>query len=207
MNWIDYIIFSTLFFAALFGLGSGPIIQVLRIIGLFFSFFLAIIFYETLGKVLQGTFTVLTSYLVGYFIILFVSCVITYIIIDVIRRLLGEMAGGGGLRLFGGILGVLKGLIFCGAIIVGLSSFASVTVRMVINTSKTAPQIGKGMLTISSVIPKDILAKVKESEEETMLPIDGKPKKSAVKKEKKPVKPDKTRNKIIEEAEENIVPS
>ncbi|HJW85785.1 MAG TPA: CvpA family protein [Candidatus Brocadiaceae bacterium] len=206
MNWIDYIIFSTLFFAALFGLGSGPIIQVLRIIGLFFSFFLAIIFYETLGKVLQGTFTVLTSYLVGYFIILFVSCVITYIIIDVIRRLLGEMTVGVGLRLFGGILGVLKGLIFCGAIIVGLSSFASVTVRMVINTSKTAPQIGKGMLTIASVIPKDILAKVKESEEETMLPIDGKPKKSAVKKDKKPVKPDKTRNKIIEEAEENIVP-
>ncbi|MEK7733241.1 MAG: CvpA family protein [Planctomycetota bacterium] len=204
MNWIDYIIFSTLFFAALFGLGSGPIIQALRIIGLFFSFFLAIIFYETLGKVLQGTFTVLTSYLVGYFIILFVSCVITYIIIDVIRRLLGEMAVGVGLRLLGGILGVLKGLIFCGAIIVGLSSFASVTVQMVTNTSKTAPQIGKGMLTIASVIPKDILAKIKDSEEETMLPIDGKPKKSAVKKDKKS---DKTRNKIIEEAEKNIVPS
>lgn len=204
MNWIDYIIFSMLFFAALFGLGSGPIIQVLRIVGLFVSFFLAIIFYETLGKVLQGTFTVLTSYLVGYFIILFVSCVIAYIIIDVIRRLLGEMTVGVGLRLLGGILGVLKGLIFCGAIIVGLSSFGSVTVRMVINTSKTAPQIGNGMLAIASVIPKDIAEKMKASEDEAMLPIDGKPKKSAGKKDKKP---DKTRNKIIEEAEKNIVPT
>ncbi len=210
MNWIDYLIFTTLFFAALFGLGSGPIIQALRIIGLFVSFFLAIVFYETLGKVLQGTFTILTSYLVGYFIIFFVSCVVAYIIIDVIRRLLGEMTVGVGLRLFGGILGVLKGLIFCGAIIVGISSFSSATVRMVTNTSKTAPQIGKGMLTIASIIPKDILAKIKDSEEETnetMLPIDGKPKKSAVKKDKKPVKPDKTRNKIIEEGEKNIVPS
>lgn len=206
MNWIDYIIFTMLFFAALFGLGSGPIIQVLRIIGLFFSFFSAIIFYETLGKVLQGTFTIMTSYLVGYFIIFSVSCVITYIIIDVIRRLLGEMTVGVGLRLLGGILGVLKGLAFCGAIIVGLSSFASVTVQMVTNTSKTAPQIGKGMLTIASVIPQDILAKVRESEEETMLPIDGRPKKSTGKKDKKPAKPDKTRNKTIEESEENIVP-
>ena len=210
MNWIDYTIFTTLFFAALFGLGSGPIIQVLRIIGLFISFFLAIIFYETLGKVLQGTFSLLTAYLVGYFIILFVSFVVAYIIIDIIRRLLGEMSIGVGLRMLGGILGILKGLIFCGAIIVGILSFSSNTVRMVTNTSKTAPQIGKGMQTIASIIPKDILTKMKDSDEETnetTSPKEEKPKKSTVKKDKKPAKSDKTYNKIIEEGEKNIAPS
>lgn len=206
MNWIDYTIFATLIFAALFGLASGPIIQILRIIGLSISFFLAIIFCETLGRVLQGTFSTLTAYLVSYFIIFFVSCVVAYIIIDIMRRLLGEMSVGVGLRLLGGILGILKGLIFCGAIIMGILSFSSKNVQVVANSSKTASQIGKGMQTIASIVPRDVLIKMKDSEEETQetqSPKEGKAKKSAGKKDKEPIKSDKAHDK---ENEEDIVP-
>jgi len=209
MNWIDYTIFSTLFFAALFGLGSGPIIQMLRIIGVFFSFFLAIIFYETLGKVLQGVFPILTAYLVGYFIIFFVASIITYIIIDVIRRLLGEMTVGIGLRMLGGVLGIIKGLVFCGAIILGILSFSSNTTQMVTKTSKTAVQIGNAMQTIVSIVPKDILDKMNGAEEETKETKPskgGKAKKSADKKSKEPVKSDKSRDKENENNEEGVVP-
>lgn len=209
MNWIDYTIFTTLFFAALFGLASGPVIQLLRIIGIFISFFTAIIFYEALGRVLQGTFSTLTAYLVSYFIIFFVAIAIVYIIIDVLRRLLGEMAGGMGLRLLGGILGILKGLVFCGVIILGILSFSSSTVQMVTKTSKTASQIGKGMQTIAAIVPRDILDKMKGGNEETKKtkPTKGrKSKKSADKKDKEPVKADTASDEENEIIEEYIVP-
>lgn len=210
MNWIDYTIFTTLFFAALFGLASGPVIQLLRIIGVFVSFFTAIIFYETLGRVLQGTFSTLTAYLVSYFIIFFVAIAIVYIIIDVLRRLMGEMAVGMGLRLLGGILGILKGLVFCGAIILGILSFSSNTVQMVTKTSKTASQIGKGMQTIAAIVPRDILDKMKNGDEETKETKSTKgrkSKKSADKKAKKePVKSDTARDEENEIIEEYIVP-
>lgn len=209
MNWIDYTIFTTLFFAALFGLASGPIIQMLRVVGLFISFFLAVIFCETLGKILQGTFPTLTAYLVSYFIIYFVSCIVAYIIVNIIRRLLGEMSIGLGLRLLGGIFGVLKGLVFCGAIIVGILLFSSKNIQTVTNSSKTASQIGDGMQAIASIVPRDVLSKMNDSEEETreiQSPKEGKARKSATKKDKKPVKSDKARDEIIEESEEDIVP-
>ncbi len=128
MNWIDYTIFTLVFFAAIFGLSSGPVIQCIRIVCLLISFFTAVFFYGILSNILRGV--------------------------------------GIGLRLFGGLLGIIKGIIFCGVIIFGVLSFCSKPTSDKIATSKIATQIGKGMQTMVSLIPESIPNKIRGDEEE-----------------------------------------
>ena len=51
---------------------------------------------------------------------------------------------GFGLRLFGALLGILKGLVFCGVIIFGVLLFCTKPTCDKVNASKIASQIGKG---------------------------------------------------------------
>lgn len=86
---------------------------------------------------------------------------VTYILTDLVKRILGKWEVGIGLRLFGGLLGILKGLIFCGVIIFGVLLFCSKPICDKVHASKIATQIGKGMQTIVSVIPENISDKIK----------------------------------------------
>src|SRR5574337_1694366 len=178
MNWIDYTIFIVLFFAAILGLANGPVIQFLRIGCLLISFFTAIFFHGILSNMLKGIFTLLTANLLSYFIIFGVAFIITYILTDIVKRLIGQWSMGVGLRLFGALLGILKGLVFCGVIIFGVLLFCSKSTCNKVNTSKIAAQIGKGMQTIVSVIPENVSSKIKgytESIKKKNLSKDTKP--------------------------------
>ena len=80
---------------------------------------------------------------------------------------------------------------------------------MVTKTSKTASQIGKGMQTIAAIVPRDILDKMKNGDEETKETKSTKgrkSKKSADKKDKEPVKADTASDEEDEIIEEFIVP-
>lgn len=160
MIWIDYIIFVTLFFAALFGLASGPALQFLRIVCLFISFFAALFLYSILSNILKGIFTVSTANLLGYFVVFGVVFIGMFIITDIIKRITGKWNPGMGLGLFGGLLGIIKGLVFCGIIIFGVLSFCSKSSCEKINASKVATQIEKGMQTVVSIIPKNVSDKI-----------------------------------------------
>ncbi|OHB46506.1 MAG: hypothetical protein A2099_03045 [Planctomycetes bacterium GWF2_39_10] len=160
MIWIDYIIFVTLFFAALFGLASGPALQFLRIVCLFISFFAAIFLYSILSNILKGIFTVSTANLLGYFVIFGIAFIGMFIITDIIKRIMGKWNTGIGLRLFGGLLGIIKGLVFCGIIIFGVLLFCSKPTCDRIDNSKVATQIAKGMQTVVSIIPKNVSNKI-----------------------------------------------
>lgn len=161
MNWIDYSIFAVLFFATIFGLASGPLLQFLRIGSLLISFFTALFFYGILSNFLKGIFTLYTANLLSYFVIFGVAFMATYILTDLVKRIMGKWEMGMGLRLFGGLLGILKGLVFCGVIIFGILLFSSKSTCDRVNASKIAAQIGKGMQTIVSVIPESISSKIK----------------------------------------------
>jgi uncharacterized membrane protein required for colicin V production len=157
MNWIDYTIFVILFFSAILGLVSGPILQFFRISSLFISFFTAFFFHGILRKILDGIFSPSTGNLLSYFIIFGAAFIITYIFIDIVKRLTGTWKMGFGFRLLGASLGIIKGIVFCGIIIFGILLFCSKPTQDKVNNSKIAAHIGKGMHTVVSVIPESIL--------------------------------------------------
>lgn len=161
MNWIDYTIFAILFFSMVFGFASGPVLQFLRIGCLFVSFLTALFFYDVLSNFLKGIFTLSTANVLGYFVIFGVAFMVTYILTDLVKRILGKWTIGMGLRLFGGLMGILKGLVFCGVIIFGVLSFCGKPTCDRVHTSKVATQIEKGMRTIISTIPENVSSKIK----------------------------------------------
>ncbi|HHT9138569.1 MAG TPA: CvpA family protein [Candidatus Wunengus sp. YC60] len=183
MNWIDYTIFVILFFAMALGLASGPVLQLLRIGCLLVSFFAAIFFHSILGSVMKGIFTPSTANLLSYFVVFSVAFIATYIITDVLKRIMGRWEMGFGLRLFGALLGILKGLVFCGVIIFGVLLFCTKPTCDTVNASKIASQIGKGMQTIVSVVPESVSNKVRGYAEEI--------RKKKLSKDAKPEKPNK----------------
>ncbi|MBI2472018.1 MAG: CvpA family protein [Planctomycetes bacterium] len=183
MNWIDYTIFVVLFFATALGLASGPVLQLLRIGCLLVSFFAAIFFHSILGNFMKGIFTPSTASLLSYFVVFGVAFIATYIITDVLKRIMGRWKMGFGLRLFGALLGILKGLVFCGVIIFGVLLFCTRPTCDTVNASKIASQIGKGMQTIVSVVPESVSNKVRGYAEEI--------RKKKLSKDAKPEKPNK----------------
>ncbi len=160
MSWIDYTVFIILFFSAILGLVSGPVLQFFRIGCLFISFFTTFFFHGILSSILSGIFSPSSGKLLSYFIIFGTAFVITYIFTDILKRIMINWKMGMGLRLFGALLGITKGIVFCGVIIFGTLSFCSEPTHDKINDSKIASYIGKGMYTIVSVIPESISSKV-----------------------------------------------
>ena len=94
MNWIDYTIFAVLFFAAAFGLASGPALQLLKIGCLLLSFFAAIFFHSILVGILKGIFTPSTAGLLSYFIVFGVAFIATYILTDIPKEDNGRVEDG-----------------------------------------------------------------------------------------------------------------
>ena len=181
MNWIDYTIFAVLFFSTALGLASGPVLQLLRIGCLLLSFFAAIFFHGILVGILKGIFTPSTASLLSYFIVFGVAFIATYIFTDILKRIMGRWKMGFGLRLFGALLGILKGLVFCGVIIFGVLLFCAKPTCDKVNASKIANQIGKGMQTMVSIVPESVSNKVRGYAEEIKkkkLSKDAKPEKS-----------------------------
>jgi len=181
MNWIDYTIFAVLFFSTALGLASGPVLQLLRIGCLLLSFFAAIFFHSILVGILKTIFTPSTASLISYFAVFGVAFIATYIFTDILKRIMGRWKMGFGLRLFGALLGILKGLVFCGVIIFGVLLFCAKPTCDTVNASKIANQIGKGMQTIVSVVPESVSNKVRGYAEEIRkkkLSKDAKPEKS-----------------------------
>jgi uncharacterized membrane protein required for colicin V production len=183
MNWIDYTIFAVLFFSTALGLASGPVLQLLRIGCLLVSFFAAIFFHSILGSAMKGIFTPATANLLSYFIVFGVAFIATYIFTDILKRVMERWKIGFGLRLFGALLGILKGLVFCGVVIFGVLLFCAKPTCDKVNTSKIASQIGRGMQTIVSVVPESVSNKVRGYAEEI--------KKKKLSKDAKPEKADK----------------
>ncbi|MBM4066367.1 MAG: CvpA family protein [Planctomycetes bacterium] len=181
MNWIDYTIFAVLFFSTAMGLASGPVLQLFRICCLLLSFFAAIFFHSILVGILKTIFTPSTASLISYFFVFGVAFIATYIFTDILKRIMGRWKMGFGLRLFGALLGILKGLVFCGVIIFGVLLFCAKPTCDTVNASKIASQIGKGMQTIVSVVPESVSNKVRGYAEEIRrkkLSKDAKPEKS-----------------------------
>ena len=180
MNWIDYTIFAVLFFSTALGLASGPVLQLLRIGCLLVSFFAAIFFHVILVGILKGIFTPPTAGLLSYFIVFGVAFIATYILTDILKRIMGRWKMGFGLRLFGALLGILKGLVFCGVVIFGVLLFCAKPTCDKVNASRIASHIGKGMQTIVSIVPESVSNKVRGYAEEIRkkkLPKDAKPEK------------------------------
>ena len=178
MTWIDYSIFAVLFFAAAFGFTGGPLLQLLRIIGLAASFFVAVFFYSVLGSRLNGIFTPSTADLLSYFIVFALAFIAAYIVTDVLRRVIGKWVLGIGLRLLGTILGILKGLVFCGVIIFGIVSFCGKPACSAVRASPTACAVEKGMQAIVSVVPQSAIISIKgyvEKMKEDKKPKETKP--------------------------------
>lgn len=165
MNWIDYIICGVLVIAVISGLNSGPIFQFLRICSILLSFLVAFFFYDIPANILGKFISPDTLATLSYFLLFGLTFIITYIFTDVIRRFTGKWTPGVGLRLLGGLLGILKGFIFCGAIIFGIMVLNVKPADNRINSSWLAYYIGKGMQATVSMIPEDFSNKIKKYKE------------------------------------------
>lgn len=162
MHWIDYSIFTVVFFAIVFGLAGGPFLQFLRIGCLLISFFAALLFHDILSNLLKGIFTPSTAGLLGYFTIFGVAFMATYILTDLIKKIIGKWEMGMGIRLLGGMLGILKGCIFSGVIIHGVLLFCSETTCDMVRASKVATQIEKGMRSLVFIIPENFSERIRD---------------------------------------------
>lgn len=166
MNWIDYTVVTVLFFFAMAGLFNGPVTQLIKIVCVVISFFVAFIFFDILSNILQRVFTSSMSNLLSYFVIFGVAFIITHIVTDIIKKILRGWDMGFGLRLFGALLGGISGLVFCGAVIFGVLLFSSKPTIEKVNTSKIANRIGEGMQAVVSLVPPDTLRRIRGYKED-----------------------------------------
>ncbi|MCF6149512.1 MAG: CvpA family protein [Candidatus Kuenenia sp.] len=166
MNWIDITIFVVLCISIIFGFIDGPICQFLRISSLFISFCAALFYNAIISNIFKNVFSVSLNNILSYFIIFALVALITTIIADFPKNMIDNLKIGSWYNLFGAVLGLVKGTIFCGAIIFGILSLCNKPACEVIYTSKVATAIGNGMQNIASITSNSFLSKMRKNNNE-----------------------------------------
>ncbi|MBM4055189.1 MAG: CvpA family protein [Planctomycetes bacterium] len=167
MNWIDITIFAILCISIIFGFVDGPICQFLRISSLLISFCAAFFYHASISNIFNNVFSVSLNNVLSYFIIFGLVALITTIVADFPKNMIDNLKIGSWYNLLGAVLGLVKGTIFCGAIIFGILSLCNKPACEAINTSKVATAIGSGMQNIASITSNSFLKKIRKNNLET----------------------------------------
>jgi membrane protein required for colicin V production len=117
MNWLDIILLVLLVVPTLIGLKIGIIKAVLTVIGIIVGVVLAGRFYEPLANVLSFISNEGVAKIVAFAIILIVVMILAAIGATLIKKVISAVLLGWVNRLGGAILGLLLGIIFCGALL------------------------------------------------------------------------------------------
>ena len=115
MTWFDFSLLGVLVLTTLFGVWNGLWWQVYRIISLVFAYILSVRFHSIGDKLCEKVLDEKTAKVVGCILVFVVVIGTTYLFGKLIREALGTKPGIRG-RVFGGILGLAKGVLICSVV-------------------------------------------------------------------------------------------
>lgn len=159
MTGFDIVALTVVGLTVALGLWKGLAVQVFGLTGLILGYILSVRYYLNAAKLLpdinQGTARI------AGFLAIFIACIIAAFILG---RLLGKLLKIAGLgwanRLFGGVLGLLKGTLIVSVIMVVLVAFLP-SDSVMMKQSVTVPYLVSITRLFGAAIPEDIKAKYK----------------------------------------------
>lgn len=159
MTGFDIVALSVIGLTVALGLWKGLAVQVFGLAGLILGYILSVKYYLSAAKLLpdisQGTARI------AGFLAIFIACILAAFILG---RLLGKLLKIAGLgwanRLFGGVLGLLKGTLIISVIMVVLVAFLP-SDSVMMKQSVTVPYLVSVTRLFGAAIPDDIKAKYK----------------------------------------------
>lgn len=159
MTGFDIVALSVIGLTVALGLWKGLAVQVFGLAGLILGYILSVKYYLSAAKLLpdisQGTARI------AGFLAIFIACIIAAYILG---RLFGKLLKIAGLgwanRLFGGVLGLLKGTLIVSVIMVVLVAFLP-SDSVMMKQSVTVPYLVSVTRLFGAAIPEDIKARYK----------------------------------------------
>jgi len=159
MTGFDIVALSVIGLTVALGLWKGLAVQVFGLAGLILGYILSVKYYLSAARLLpdisQGTARI------AGFLAIFIACIIAAYILG---RLLGKLLKIAGLgwanRLFGGVLGLLKGTLIVSVIMVVLVAFLP-SDSVMMKQSVTVPYLVSVTRLFGAAIPEDIKARYK----------------------------------------------
>ena len=159
MTGFDIVALSIIGLTVALGLWKGLAVQVFGLAGLILGYILSVKYYLSAAKLLPDI-SQWTARIAG-FLGIFIVCIIAAFILG---RLLGKLLKIAGLgwanRLFGGVLGLLKGTLIVSVIMVVLVAFLP-SDSVMMKQSVTVPYLVSVTRLFGAAIPEDIKAKYK----------------------------------------------
>ncbi|MGC2062217.1 MAG: CvpA family protein [Thermodesulfovibrionales bacterium] len=159
MTGFDIVALSVIGLTVALGLWKGLAVQVFGLAGLILGYILSVKYYLGAAKLLPD-FSQGTARIAG-FLAIFIACIIAAFILGRLFEKLLKFAGlGWANRLFGGVLGLLKGTLIVSVIMVILVAFLP-SDSSVMKQSVTVPYLVSVTRLFGAAIPDDIRAKYK----------------------------------------------
>ncbi len=161
MNWLDIVLLLILALTVIMGILKGLVKQVIGIAAVVAGLILASAYY-------WGIADLLGTLVRNEFLANFISFVFIFVCILVVGSLLGYLlthAMKGPLaflnRLFGGVFGLIKGLLICGVVVFALIAFE--VARPALRESRLAPTCYRMTKAVVNLIPRNLRDKFDSS--------------------------------------------
>lgn len=165
LTWLDMALIIVIGLMTIWGLWSGLVWQVYRIVSLVLGFALASRFGPALAeKIGDRISNDLARRLLCYVLVFFGVVIGCYLIGRLVKKLIDRVKLGPADRLFGALFGFLKGSLICGAIIIGILNAAPADSSWVkpINDSRVAMGIVKVCQNLWILLPEEVQQRVRE---------------------------------------------
>lgn len=157
MTWFDYSLLAILFLTTLLGLWNGFWWQIYRLASLILSYILAVRFHGIGDKICEKILDEKTAKVAGCILIFVVVLGATYLLGKFMKKALGAKPGILG-RVFGGILGISKGILICCVIAFCLLEYNIVWQKEDLQTSPLANTFASGGAIIAYIVPDHLRA-------------------------------------------------
>ncbi|MGR3219860.1 MAG: CvpA family protein [Candidatus Anammoxibacter sp.] len=153
-NWLDYLLIGFFAFGIVLGFLQGYLWQLFRISCLILAFILALSFSSIANNILGKFLNTESIIYLGHAAIFFGTLLITFIIGVLVSKTRPDNSGKK--RILGGILGVVKSVIFCSIIITGLWILGTEKERTPINGSIISSKLRTGTTFALYKLPRKI---------------------------------------------------
>ncbi|MGR3178569.1 MAG: CvpA family protein [Candidatus Anammoxibacter sp.] len=153
-NWLDYLLIGFFISGIFLGFLQGYLWQLFRIACLILAFFLALFFSSIANKVLGRFLNTESMNYLGHAAIFFGTLLITYIIGVLVAKTRTDNSSKK--RILGGMLGVVKNVVFCSIIITGLWILGTEKERRPINYSTIGTKLRIGTTFALYKLPRKI---------------------------------------------------
>ncbi len=161
MNWLDIILLVILILTVIMGILRGLVKQVIGLVAVIAGLVLASLYYE-------GAAGIFDTFIKNSLLSNFLGFLLIFVVVLVAGAILGHLitkAMKGPLalvnRLFGGVFGVVKGVLICGILVFALFTFQ--VARPALETSVLAPACLGVTRAAINMIPQDLRAKFESS--------------------------------------------